>query len=48
MSWSIPWECKRPGCDNKPWKVIVLKDTKYNFHYPVCICWDCDKFLQLG
>lgn len=47
MNWYTGMYCTRPGCDDRPVFVRLLKDTKYNYVYPITLCFDCKKFLNL-
>lgn len=46
MSWCV-MNCSRPGCTEVASQCYILKDNKYNFHYPLFFCWDCYYFMQL-
>lgn len=47
MNWHLSWFCVRPGCDQSPTHIRLMKHTNYNFIYPMALCDDCVKFLQL-
>lgn len=48
MNWYLTWHCTRPSCENRPSLIRLMSHTKYNFIYPMALCYECAEFLQLA